>query len=325
MGIFSSIKKAFKKVVKGIGKGIKKVAKGIGKVLGKIAKPFAKMGVLGQIALGFIMPWAVGGIMKGMGFLASEGFGAIASNLAGKTNLFQKAVGKLAQGIHMGASGINKAYTFISDGISAGLERVSELGGKIKTGITDKFEAAAEWVTGTPTYDDALGKELFTSGVDDFANVTQTFTDDAGVTTYFGKSKGLADASQVAKVAAKDIGTTANALTRAGDKLIKGGSKAFDTAKTTVGAMFTSGELPEGLEMDEEENGPSVSYKIPDFGTTPDTTIANINYQVASVAPYMGPTDSQLIVQGYQNQPLQDFFYSNEEQQEEPNNLQYVT
>ena len=307
MGIFSSIKKAFKKVVKGIGKGIKKVAKGIGKVLGKIAKPFAKMGVLGQIALGFIMPWAVGGIMKGMGFLASEGFGAIASNLAGKTNLFQKVVGKLAQGIHMGASGINKAYTFISDGISAGLNKVSELGGKIKTGITDKFEAAAEWVTGDAkvmTADEAFAKDVFAQ--DDFF------------------SKGSYGAETGADFV-KEVTDPKNALTRAGDKLIKGGSKAFDTAKTTVGAMFTSGELPEGLEMDEEENGPSVSYKIPDFGTTPDTTIANINYQVASVAPYMGPTDSQLIVQGYQNQPLQDFFYSNEEQQEEPNNLQYVT
>jgi len=307
MGIFSSIKKAFKKVVKKIGKGIKKVAKGIGKVLGKIAKPFQKFGVLGQIALGFIMPWAVGGIMKGMGFLASEGFGAMASNLAGKSNLFQKAVGKLAQGIHMGASGINKAYTFISDGISAGLNKVSELGGKIKTGITDKFEAAAEWVTGDAkvmTADEAFAKDVFSS--DTLA--------DAG-------SYGVENAADFVK----EVTDPKNALTRAGDKLIKGGSKAFDTAKTTVGAMFTSGELPEGLEMDEEENGPSVSYKIPDFGTTPDTTIANINYQVASVAPYMGPTDSQLIVQGYQNQPLQDFFYSNEEQQEEPNNLQYVT
>tara|TARA_R110000764_G_scaffold123521_1_gene211059 strand:- start:2106 stop:3029 length:924 start_codon:yes stop_codon:yes gene_type:complete len=307
MGIFSSIKKAFKKVVKGIGKGIKKVAKGIGKVLGKIAKPFAKMGVLGQIALGFIMPWAVGGIMKGMGFLASEGFGAIASNLAGKTNLFQKAVGKLAQGIHMGASGINKAYTFISDGISAGLNKVSELGGKIKTGITDKFEAAAEWVTGDAkvmTADEAFAKDVFS-------------TDELYSKGSYGTGTGTDFV--------KEVTAPKNALTRAGDKLITGGSKAFDTAKTTVGAMFTSGELPEGLEMDEEENGPSVSYKIPDFGTTPNTTIENINYQVSSVAPYMGPTDSQLIVQGYQNQPIQDFFYSNEEQQEEPNNLQYVT
>jgi len=307
MGIFSSIKKAFKKVVKGIGKGIKKVAKGIGKVLGKISKPFQKFGVLGQIALGFIMPWAVGGIMKGMGFLASEGFGAIASNLAGKTNLFQKAVGKLAQGIHMGASGINKAYTFISDGISAGLEKVSELGGKIKTGITDKFEAAAEWVTGDAkvmTADEAFAKDVFS-------------TDELYSKGSYGTGTGTDFV--------KEVTAPKNALTRAGDKLITGGSKAFDTAKTTVGAMFTSGELPEGLEMDEEENGPSVSYKIPDFGTTPNTTIENINYQVSSVAPYMGPTDSQLIVQGYQNQPIQDFFYSNEEQQEEPNNLQYVT
>ena len=71
MGIFSKIKRGLKKIVKKVGRGIKKVAKGISKVLGKIAKPFQKLGILGQIALSFIMPWAVGGILKGMGYLAS--------------------------------------------------------------------------------------------------------------------------------------------------------------------------------------------------------------------------------------------------------------
>ncbi len=308
MGLFSSIKKRFKKIFKRVGKGIKKIAKGIGKVLGKIAKPFQKFGVLGQIALGFIMPWAVGGIMKGMGFLASKGFGATAAKLAGKSNLFQKAVGKLAQGIHMGASGINKAYTFISDGISAGLNKVSELGSKIKTGITDKFEAAAEWVTGDAkvmTADEAFAKDVFAQ--DDFLSKGS-----------YGVEKG-ADF-------VKEVTNPKNALTRTGDKLIKGGSQAFDTAKTTVGAMFTSGELPAGLEVAEETEGRSVSYpKIADFQSISAPTIENINYQVTSVAPYMGPADSQLIVQGYQNQPVQDFFYSNQEEEQQPSNFQYVT
>ena len=295
MGIFSSIKKSFKKIVKKIGRGIKKVAKGVGKVLGKIAKPFAKMGVLGQIALGFIMPWAVGGIFKGLGYLASEGFGAFAGQLAGKANLFQSAVGRLAQGIHMGASTINKAYSFISDGISAGLTKVSELGSKLKTGITNKFDAAAEWVTGKPTYDDALGKELFTSGVDDFANVTQTITDDAGVTTYFGKSKGLADASQVAKVAAKDIGTTANALTRTGEKLISGGTKAFQGAGAAIMGEATKPVTTSAVEYADE--GPTIAYQ-PD---TPNRTIEDINFEVKNQGGYWSnPIDSLAIMQQYQ-------------------------
>ncbi len=295
MGIFSSIKKSFKKVVKKIGRGIKKVAKGVGKVLGKIAKPFAKMGVLGQIALGFIMPWAVGGIFKGMGYLASEGFGAFAGNLAGKANLFQSAVGRLAQGIHMGASGINRAYSFISDGISAGLNKVSELGNKLKTGITNKFDAAAEWVTGKPTYDDALGKELFTSGVDDFANVTQTITDDAGVTTYFGKSKGLSDASQVAKVAAQDIGTTANALTRTGDALISGGTKAFQRAGSAI--MGESTKTAPQTQVVYEEEGPAVIYPPEITGRT----IEDMSFAVNSQGGYWSnPADSATVISGYQ-------------------------
>ena len=295
MGIFSSIKKSFKKVVKKIGRGIKKVAKGVGKVLGKIAKPFAKMGVLGQIALGFIMPWAVGGIFKGMGYLASEGFGAFAGELAGKANLFQSAVGKLAQGIHMGASGINRAYSFISDGISAGLNRVSELGGKLKTGITNKFDAAAEWVTGKPTYDDALGKELFTSGVDDFANVTQTIKDKEGVTTYFGKSKGLADASQVAKVAAKDIGTTANALTRTGERLISGGTTAFQKAGSAIMGETTK-TTPEPTVIYGDE-GPTIAYQT----DIENKTIEDINFQVKSQGGHWSnPIDSMAIMEQYQ-------------------------
>ena len=183
MGIFSKIKRGLKKIVKKVGRGIKKVAKGIGKVLGKIAKPFQKLGILGQIALSFIMPWAVGGIMKGMGYLASSSFGTFAGKLAADGNLFIKAAGKLAQGINFGAAKINQAYTFISDGISKGLDWVGEQGAKLKKGITNKFDAAKEWVTGTPTYsDDGIllateQKELF-AGDDIFANVKQTVLDD---------------------------------------------------------------------------------------------------------------------------------------------------
>ncbi len=198
MGIFSKIKRGLKKIVKKVGRGIKKVAKGIGKVLGKIAKPFQKLGILGQIALSFIMPWAVGGIMKGMGYLASSSFGTFASGLAGKSNLFLKAAGKLAQGINFGAAKINQAYTFISDGISKGLDWVGEQGAKLKKGITNKFDAAKEWVTGTPTYsDDGIllateQKELF-AGDDIFADVKQTVLDDEAL-----KKQGL-DRATVSK------------------------------------------------------------------------------------------------------------------------------
>ena len=87
------------------------------------------------------------------------------ANAAGN-HIFTRAAGKLAQGVHYGAAAINKAYTFVSDGITKGLDWVGQQGAKLKKGITNTFDGAKEWITGTPTYsgDDTLAvdqKELF--------------------------------------------------------------------------------------------------------------------------------------------------------------------
>jgi len=322
MGIFSKIKKSLKSIVKKVGRGIKKVAKGIGKVLGKIAKPFQKLGILGQIALSFIMPWAVGGIMKGMGYLASSSFGTFASGLAADGNLFIKAAGKLAQGINFGAAKINQAYTFISDGISKGLDWVGEQGAKLKKGITNKFDAAKEWVTGTPTYsDDGIllateQKELF-AGDDIFANVKQTVLDDEAL-----KKQGLDRATMSKEVfdlidkapegtsfqnlkldpkLSKTItskGTnlvgdelvsemardkvTTNLLTAQGDRLIGAGNKA-------AAAVFTmdtaKSEIIKAAEQQKEE-GYRPSYEegptVSYLEVTPEKVTRDIDFSVKS-------------------------------------------
>ena len=56
MGLFSGIKKAFKKVVKGVKKVVKKVAKGVKKVVKKVGKFVGKLGVVGQIGLSLLLP-----------------------------------------------------------------------------------------------------------------------------------------------------------------------------------------------------------------------------------------------------------------------------
>ena len=322
MGLFSKIKRGFKKIVKKVGRGIKKVAKGIGKVLGKIAKPFQKLGILGQIALSFIMPWAVGGIMKGMGYLASSSFGTFASGLAGNSNLFVKAAGKLAQGINFGAAKINQAYTFISDGISKGLDWVGEQGAKLKKGITNKFDAAKEWVTGTPTYsDDGIllateQKELF-AGDDIFANVKQTVLDDEAL-----KKQGLDRATMSKEVfdlidkapegtsfqnlkldpkLSKTItskGTnlvgdelvsemardkvTTNLLTAQGDRLIGAGNKAAAAVFTTDTAKS---EIIKAAEQQKEE-GYRPSYEegptVSYLEVTPEKVTRDIDFSVKS-------------------------------------------
>ena len=296
MGLFSKIKRGFKKIVKKVGRGIKKVAKGIGKVLGKIAKPFQKFGILGQIALSFIMPWAVGGIMKGMGYLASSSFGTFASGLAGKSNLFLKAAGKLAQGINFGAAKINQAYTFISDGISKGLDWVGEQGAKLKKGITNKFDAAKEWVTGTPTYDDEIGKELF-AGDDIFADVRQDVVNIGEQSAQTIKSKGLDTTKDLVETITTPK-VSDNLLMTQGERLIGAGTKAaskvftLDTAKS---------EIVKAAEQQEEagykpsyEEGPTVAY----LEVTPEKVTRDIDFSVKSQGgQYMSPLDSLQIME----------------------------
>tara|TARA_R100000458_G_scaffold33395_1_gene30739 strand:+ start:2231 stop:3130 length:900 start_codon:yes stop_codon:yes gene_type:complete len=294
MGIFSKIAKGFKKIVKKVGRRIKKVAKGIGKVLGKIAKPFQKLGILGTIALSFIMPWAVGGILKGMGYLASSTFGTTAAGWAQSSNLFVKAAGRLAQGINFGAAKINEAYTFISDGISAGLDWVGQQGAKLKKGITNKYDAAKEWVTGTPTYDDALGEELF-AGDDIFANVRQDVINIGEQSAQTIKSKGLDTTKDlVKKITTPKVSD--NLLMTHGDRLLKAGtaaaSKVFtlDTAKSEI--VKAADEQPQASRTYDE--GPTVAY----LEVTPERISPEIDFSVKAVGgQYMSPLDSLQIMQ----------------------------
>ena len=123
--------KSLKKIVKKIGKGIKKIGKGLKKVMGKIMKPFAKLGIVGQIALGFIMPWAAGAVFSGLGTLGTT--------MAASSNIFVKAAGTVMKGIHAGASAVKGAFTKVTDAISGGLETVT---GKAKEMFGIKADAS---------------------------------------------------------------------------------------------------------------------------------------------------------------------------------------
>jgi len=106
-----------RKKAKQIGRGIKNIGKKFKSLIGKIAKPFSKLGIVGQIALGFIMPWAAGAIFKG--------FGTLASTMAGSSNLFVKAAGTMMKGVHWGATKIKGAFNNVTDALKGGFETVT--------------------------------------------------------------------------------------------------------------------------------------------------------------------------------------------------------
>ena len=90
MGFFSKIVKGIKKVVKKIGKGIKSVFKKVGKFMGKI-------GFVGQLALGLIMPYALpalGGMLGGFAtsLMKTSGSSFLASAARGAGQFLNAAV-----------------------------------------------------------------------------------------------------------------------------------------------------------------------------------------------------------------------------------------
>ena len=283
MGLFSKIKKGLKKIVKKVARGIKKVAKGIGKVMGKIAKPFAKFGILGQIALSFIMPWAIGGLMSGMGALAGNAFGTFASGLANSSNLFVKVAGKLAQGVHYGAAAINKAYTFVSDGITKGLDWVGQQGAKLKQGITNTFDGAKEWVTGGPDLSPIdLSKAATGPGID---------------MSQVGSKVSILDTN---KIAADTIAEQSkNTLQRQGDKLISAGTETakkvftLDTAKNEI---VKAANAQEAARVPAYEEGPTVAYLEQPLNKITQDYDFSIK---AAGGRYMGPADSAIVLDTY--------------------------
>ena len=147
--------KSLKKIVKSVGKRIKKIGRGLKKIMAKIAKPFAKLGPLGSIALGMLMPWAAGAIWTGMTgtTLTLANFGAQATlNIASK-NLFTKAVGYVMKGVHWAASGVKTAYTNISTKISEGFAGLKNKAQEVFGVKADAGDLVADAVKNGPEID----------------------------------------------------------------------------------------------------------------------------------------------------------------------------
>jgi hypothetical protein len=137
MGFFSKlwkkVKKGFKGIFKKIGKGISKVFKGIGKFMGKI-------GIVGQLAMSFILP----GIGQALSKTAGTAFTKITGALA-KGGKIAKSAGKMLEaGVNFAKMG-HSAFKTVTDGVSSfvtemGQATLSKIPG-IKTifpNITDK-------------------------------------------------------------------------------------------------------------------------------------------------------------------------------------------
>ena len=127
---------------KGIGKFFKKIGKGIKKVVKKIGKGIGKLGIIGQVGMMFLMPYAGSMIFKGLlklapGVLSTSALAGTKFGVAGLTKLgsaltatganpFQIAIGKIVQGAAVTGRAFNSITGLINSGANKAIGTTAE-------------------------------------------------------------------------------------------------------------------------------------------------------------------------------------------------------
>lgn len=165
----------FKKIFKGIKKFVKKVGRGIKKVVGKVGKFMGKIGIVGQIAMSFMLPGI--GTMLGntLGSLGSFGAG-----LANSTNMLAKTAGTIIKGAADAASWAGRTFKTVSSAVSNHVGEfaktaASKLGFNVENAATNFFGADGAFATANK----ATG-ETFRSGFGSLDAITKSTNDIVG-------------------------------------------------------------------------------------------------------------------------------------------------
>ena len=174
MGFFSKVWKGLKKTVKKIGKGIKSAFQKFGKFMGKI-------GILGQVAMFFIMPY-VGAALGGM-FTGAAG--ALATNtVGGALGAVGQAAGKVMQFVGNTVGKAGTVFSNITKGVTDTLGNFAKTASNKMFGTT--FDAASNFFgAGDSAFSRSFGGDSkFQNLTKDFSKVTsaieETVAESAG-------------------------------------------------------------------------------------------------------------------------------------------------
>jgi len=148
--------KFLKKIGKGLKKAVKSIGKGIKKVVGKIGAAIGKLGVIGQIGMMFLMPYAMSGLSSFFGSVGTK-IATWSTKLMGPgAGAVSKGFGKFLGAIHKAGSMAVNAYNTVTTAIGNGVDRVGNFfKGEGFTLSADRASvfgtSASSPVTGTPT------------------------------------------------------------------------------------------------------------------------------------------------------------------------------
>ena len=189
MGILSKAWKGIKKAVKKVGKGIKKVFK-------KVAGAIGKLGIVGQIGMMFLMPYATSAL--GSFFGASGKLATWSTKLLGKAGMGSKALGHTLNLVNKAGTFVGKVYSSVTDTINGAIDRTGNFlkgRGFVKTPVVSPDILAQGVKASDPTIlGDKTGKLI---GADGKVIMDTGFSDTGFNTKALGKlppeSKNLLD------------------------------------------------------------------------------------------------------------------------------------
>jgi len=160
MGLFSKVWKGIKKTVKKVGKGIKKVFK-------KVAGAIGKLGIVGQIGMMFLMPYATSAL--GSFFGASGKLATWSTKLLGKAGMGSKALGHTLNLVNKAGTFVGKVYSGVTETISGAIDRTGNFlkgRGFVKTPVVDPNILQQGLNSGQSTIGDSAGKIIGKDGIE---------------------------------------------------------------------------------------------------------------------------------------------------------------
>jgi len=287
MGFFSKafkkIKKGFKSAFKGIGKGIKSAFKKFGKFMGKI-------GIVGQIAMMFVLPGigaALGKTLGGAfsGLVGSTGTaGAAGSGLLGSTSAIVRGAGHVLKAAGNFTKMVHSGFKTVTDGIGS---FVGEMAGA----AVNKIPGAGNFLKGVTGGRLDITQKSFTSA---WNAVEKGIMENAGkVMTNFN--------NMIGNVAAPTSSVISGQISNA--KAVTGaGTTPGATAKVgTPTAPNSVGPLKEGYSFDTAKATSAAPSGVMNIGDIKGA-VTNVNTQKGFFdfsGPAGGPTGSEFTKAGY--------------------------
>ena len=179
----------FSKVWKGLKKGVKKVARGIKKVVKKVGRAVGKLGIVGQIGMMFLMPYAMGAL--GSMFGTAGTLSGWSQTLLTHSNIASQALGHTLNLINTAGTAVGNVYNNVSSTISGALDKTGNFlkgRGFVATPTIDPSMAASAFSSGTSTVDPlntfgADGKVIIDTGFNEAGLNTKLIDSTLGTTT----------------------------------------------------------------------------------------------------------------------------------------------